>query len=216
MDDEVSLRRNHFKLHQAPCSSATSLILAEILSENIGTPSVGLPPLFVVRVVELESDDALPELVHDVDPEQRLDFVSVVGVEPEQRVHAWQRAKEEPARVCATLLEARRDRPELRVPRFARLVALSERLPRHRVHERVGDAPVVASVNQLSSTVAQKLVACNMHLVALLSFICEHLLLFGSNELHVSLVCAFTGISKEDIFETFICPNVIVVGYVNS
>jgi len=42
-----------------------SLLLVEVLSENVGTLSVSLTPLLGLSVEKLESKDTLAELTHD-------------------------------------------------------------------------------------------------------------------------------------------------------
>ena len=51
------------------------LVLVNVLSENVRTLRVSLTPLFCLSIEELETQDTLSNLVHNVDPEKSLNFI---------------------------------------------------------------------------------------------------------------------------------------------
>lgn len=75
MDEEVIFL--DFELNELSTCGSSGLVLVEILREDIGSPGVCLTPLLVLFVEELQSKDALAELVHHVGPQQRLNRLSV-------------------------------------------------------------------------------------------------------------------------------------------
>jgi len=79
----------------------SSLLLVEVLREDIGALSVSLTPLLSLSVKELQAEDTLAELVHHRAPEHDVDLVLLPA---EERVDVWELAEEEAASVSSTLL----------------------------------------------------------------------------------------------------------------
>jgi len=80
-----------------------SLLLKEVLGEDIGTLSVRLTPLHGLSVVKLQAKDRLPEVTHHRSPQHYIDLAILP---PKQAVNVRKLAQVKAASVRPALLIA--------------------------------------------------------------------------------------------------------------
>lgn len=137
------------------------LVLVEILGQNIGTLCVSLAPLFSLSVVQLQAKDTLTELVHEGAPEHDIDLTFFPA---EKSVNLRELTEEETTSVSSALLIRGRDGTEFTIPGLASLITAFKCLTIDGISE-AWTGTISVAVDKLANTVAEKLVACDMHLV---------------------------------------------------
>lgn len=146
MDSEVFVVAKDLKFE-----NVRLLVLVEPHGEDVGTLSVSLTPLFVLRIVKRKSNDALAHLVHHVDPKK---LVHLLGHEAKEFVYFWNGAKVVAAGVSSALLVACGNGTKSGVPRVTFLVAALELLTGKWI--RVSPATAIwLPVVELADTVTQ-------------------------------------------------------------
>ena len=122
---------------------------------------MSLAPLFSLSVVQLQAKDTLTELVHEGAPEHDIDFTFFPA---EESVNFRKLTKEETTSVSSALLIRGRDGTKFTIPCLASLIAAFKCLAIDGISE-ARTAAISVAVDKLANTVAEKLVACDMHLV---------------------------------------------------
>jgi len=69
---DIELVSFKFKLY-----NVSGLIFVDEHREHVGTLGVCLAPFIRLCIEELQAEDSLPELTHNVDPEHCVDFMSL-------------------------------------------------------------------------------------------------------------------------------------------
>ncbi len=105
-----------------------------------------LTPLLCLCVEQLQPEDSLAELIHNVNPEECLDFLLVTTVKSKQGMYFLECAEVESAGISAALFVAGGYGSELAVPVLALLVARFEIFPSDGIYERVRDFPIFLKV----------------------------------------------------------------------
>ncbi len=156
MDSHIVLTLEHLK-----GDNISLLVLVKILGQNISALCVSLAPLVSLSVEQLQAKDTLTELVHEGAPEHDIDLTFFPA---EKSVNLRELTEEETTSVSSALLIRGRNGTEFTIPSLASLIAALKCLAIDGISE-AGTGAISVSVDKLANTVAEKLVACDMHLV---------------------------------------------------
>ena len=141
---------------------------------------VSLAPFLCLSIEKLKTEYALSELIHNVDPEHSVNFMSF---ESEQTVNFGKLAQEVSARISTTLLETCRNSTKLTIPSLALLITALEFRASDRINKSRGFS-IGSPIYQFASAVSKEFVTSNMNLITTKGMFCKDLALLRSSELH--------------------------------